>query len=146
ESIVIQNIGIAGIKGLGGGFDTKMLTYFGEPSMKRIVQETVDDTLKLENALQELTTTKKIVLMHYSPIRQTVIGESEEIFPFLGSSRYSDVIDRLSVSAVFHGHAHHGTHEGTTPQGTPVYNVAFPIMRELNLQQPYKIIEDLALA
>jgi len=72
-------------------------------------------------------------------LRQTVEGEPLEIFPFLGCSRLSETIDRFKVSAVVHGHAHHGRYQGRTPRGTPVYNVAFPV--EKSSGRPYALIK-----
>jgi Icc-related predicted phosphoesterase len=70
-----------------------------------------------------------------------VEGEPEEIFPFLGSSRLVEPIDRLGVDVVVHGHAHHGSHQGKTPRGIPVYNVAEAIMRQIDEERPYLIVE-----
>jgi Icc-related predicted phosphoesterase len=69
-----------------------------------------------------------------------VVGEPLEIFPFLGSSRLADPIERLGADLVVHGHAHHGTHQGSTPRGIPVYNVAEAIMREIDPDRPYLVV------
>ena len=66
--------------------------------------------------------------MHYAPIVETVKGEPAEIFPFLGSSRLEEPVNRYGVTAVFHGHAHNGSLEGRTLGGTAVYNVALPLL------------------
>jgi len=68
--------------------------------------------------------------MHYSPIRETVEGENPEIFPFLGSTRFEEVINRMNTDVVFHGHAHSGTLEGKTDKKIPVFNVSLPILRK----------------
>ena len=62
--------------------------------------------------------------MHYSPVRDTVVGEPLEIYPFLGSGLFAEAIDRAGADLVVHGHVHHGTEHGTTPGGIPVRNVA----------------------
>ena len=68
-------------------------------------------------------------------------GEPIEIFQYLGSQRLADAIDRFDhVKAVVHGHAHHGTYEGTTPRGKPVYNVAQFVLQPL-FGRPYALIE-----
>lgn len=141
ESVEIKGVGFAGVKGFGGGFDTHMLGRFGEKGMKNFVQEVIDETLKLEASLGKLRTDKKIVALHYSPIRQTCIGEPEEIFPFLGSSRLAEPIDNFKVTAVFHGHSHYGSPEGKTITGIPVYNVALKVLSTLKENNRYKIIE-----
>ncbi len=141
DHVVINDVGFAGSIGFAGGFDKYMLNSFGEPPIKQFVQEAVNEQLKLERALAPLETEKKVVLLHYAPIRHTVVGEPTEIWPFLGSSRLLQPIENFNVSAVFHGHAHLGTHQGKTPKGTPVYNVAMPIMQKIDENKPYAIIE-----
>jgi Icc-related predicted phosphoesterase len=81
-------------------------------------------------------------VLHYSPIRATVEGEPVEIFPYLGSSRLEEPINRYRVSAVFHGHAHRGTPEGQTSTGVPVYNVAMPLLARTRPDRPpFLIVE-----
>lgn len=126
----VHGIGFAGVKGFAGGFDQRLLEPWGETLIKQFVREAVDEALKLESALARLNAARRIVLLHYAPIRTTVEGEPVEIFPFLGSSRLEDPINRHNVTAVFHGHAHHGTLEGKTRVGIPVYNVAQPLLRQ----------------
>lgn len=106
------------------------------------MQEAVDEALKLESALARLRTAQRVALLHYSPIRATVEGEPPEIFPYLGSSRLEEPINRYRVSAVFHGHAHRGSPEGRIATGVPVYNVAMPLLARLNpTRPPYLIVE-----
>lgn len=145
DSIVINDIGFAGVKGFGGGFDNFMLSMFGEKMIKKFVQESVDESLKLDKALMRLDSlrevTAKIVLLHYSPIKATVIGEPEQIYPFLGSSRLADPINRRNVDVVFHGHAHVGTFEGQTSKGVKVMNVAKPLLLKMGMELPFYLYE-----
>ncbi len=138
---IIHDVGFAGTIGFAGGFDKYMLHSFGEPPIKQFVQEAVNEQLKLERAVSMLETEKKVVLLHYAPIRHTVVGEPTEIWPFLGSSRLLQPIENFDVSVVFHGHAHLGTYEGKTPKNIPVYNVSLPILQKMDEKQPYAIIE-----
>ena len=124
----IKGVGFAGVCGFGGGFGRQMLNAWGEPLIKAFVQESVDHSLRLEKALTRLTVEKRVAVLHYSPIRETVEGENLEIFPFLGSSRLEATIDQFKVSVVFHGHAHHGKMEGRTAGQIPVYNVSRPVL------------------
>jgi Icc-related predicted phosphoesterase len=128
SSVVIEGIGFAGVKGFGGGFGRGSLGPFGEPEYKAFVNRALDEALKLENALRELRTETKVVVLHYSPIPETLVGEPEVIFPFLGSSRLLSPIETHGASVVFHGHAHVGAPEGLTPAGVPVFNVALPVL------------------
>lgn len=145
EATEIQGVGFAGVKGFGGGFGRGALGPWGEQMIKRFVQEAIDEALKLEAALARLRTTRRVALMHYSPVRATVEGEPAEIFPYLGSSRLEEPINRYRVSAVFHGHAHRGTAEGRTSTGVPVYNVAMPLMARLNPERPPYLVLELPL-
>jgi len=130
ESFSHRGIGFAGVCGFGGGFGSRMLNAWGEPIVKAFVQEAVDHALRLEKALGRLETERKFVFMHYSPIRATVVGESEEIFPYLGSSRLEGPANRFAVQAIFHGHAHNGAPEGRTSLNIPVFNVSLSLLRK----------------
>ncbi|WP_437894106.1 metallophosphoesterase family protein [Sorangium sp. So ce124] len=129
--ILRDDIGVAGVKGFMGGFGSATLQAFGEGPLKAFVQEAVTEALKLEAALSQLDSEKKIVIMHYTPILETTVGENVEIRPFLGTSRLAAPIDLYGADVVFHGHAHHGALEGRMSNGTPVYNVAMPLLRKL---------------
>lgn len=142
EAYEVKGVGFAGVKGFPGGFGKRVLAPWGEPIIKQFVHEAVEEALKLESALARLRTQSRIALMHYAPIAGTVIGEPPEIFPFLGCSRLEEPINRYPVAAVFHGHAHNGTHEGATTSGIPVYNVALKLMEKTYPgKPPCKFIE-----
>lgn len=130
HALLEREVGVADIKGFAGGFDQGTLQAFGEPALKAFVQETVNEALKLEHALGQLDVPRKVVIMHYAPIAATTDGERAELRPYLGSSRLCAPVDSFGATMVFHGHAHHGTHEGKTPSGVPVYNVALPLLRK----------------
>lgn len=136
---VVEGVGFAGIKGFAGGFDRGALSPFGERIMKDFVQEALNESLKLETALRSLATPLKVAVLHYAPIAATVHGEPEVIYPFLGSSRLVQPIDTLDATVVFHGHAHHGSPEGQTPGGVPVFNVSQPLLRDSG--RPYLLWE-----
>jgi Icc-related predicted phosphoesterase len=142
ETCEIDGIGIAGAKGFSGGFGRATLGAWGEPAIKQFVREAMDEAIKLETALSRLRTHSRVALLHYSPIRGTVEGEPLEIYAFLGSSRLEEPLNRHPVNVVFHGHAHSGALEGRTTSGTPVYNVAMPLMlRTFPGRPPYRIVE-----
>jgi Icc-related predicted phosphoesterase len=141
ETFELKGVGFAGTKGFGGGFDNHMLTPFGEESIKHFVNEAVNESLRLEVGLNSLRTERTVVVLHYSPIAATVMGEPPEIFPFLGSSRLAETIDHFEVNVVFHGHAHRGTYEGKTMKGTPVYNCCKQLLETANPDQPYALVE-----
>ena len=145
EATEVHGVGFAGVKGFAGGFGRGALGPGGERAIQQFVQEAVEEALKLEAALARLRTTRRVAVLHYSPVRATVEGEPPEIFPYLGSSRLEEPINRYRVSAVFHGHAHRGTAEGRTATGVPVYNVAMPLMARLNPDRPPYLVVELPL-
>jgi Icc-related predicted phosphoesterase len=137
----IDGVGFAGVKGFLGGFGRGELAPFGEPIIKAFVDEAMKEARKLENALRTLRTERSVAVLHYSPVTDTLQGEPEEIFQYLGAQRLAEPIDRFEhVKAVVHGHAHHGTYEGRTPLGKPVYNVAQFVVKPL-FGRPYALIE-----
>ena len=142
DSHIIDDAGFAGIKGFCGGFGRGTLGPWGEPTIKGFVKEALDEALKLESALARLRVDRRIALLHYAPIRATVEGEPEEIFPFLGCSRLEEPLERYPVTVAFHGHAHRGSLEGRTRVGTPVFNVAMPLLRrQLSAELPIRIVD-----
>src|SRR5947208_3060101 len=108
----INGIGFAGVCGFGGGFGRRMLNAWGEPAIKKFVQEAVDQALKLERGLARLQTPQRVAMLHYAPIPETIAGENPEIFAFLGSTRLEGPLNRHKVTVAFHGHAHNGSHLG----------------------------------
>ena len=144
EGIVIKNIGFAGVKGFGGGFDNYMLAMFGEKEMKAFVEAAVEESLRLERALAGLDKhqkkVKKIALMHYSPSSKTVSGEPEALYPFLGCSRLAEPLVRQKVEAVFHGHAHGGTLTGMVSK-VKVFNVAQTVLKTAGVEAGYFLHE-----
>lgn len=137
----ILGIGFTGVKGFGGGFGDRSIHPWGEAAIKNFVKEAVDESNKLETGLKQLGPGPRIVLLHYAPITGTVIGESPELFPFLGSSRLEGPLNRHSVTAAFHGHAHKGSWQGRTSADVPVYNVSVSVLREHFPERlPYIII------
>jgi Icc-related predicted phosphoesterase len=142
DSCESHGIGFAGVKGFCGGFGRGALGPWGEEAVKIFVREAVNEALKLESALARLRSPHRVALLHYSPIRATVEGEPLEIFPYLGCSRLEEPLTRYPVTAVIHGHAHNGALEGRTSAGTPVYNVAMPLLKKCWPERPpFRVIE-----
>ena len=139
QSYETNGVAFVGVKGFVGGFGRRMLASFGEAVLKAFVAESVKEAMRLENAMRAVGNERAVVVLHYAPILDTVEGEPLEIFPFLGSSRLGETIDRFKVSAVVHAHAHHGRYQGHTARGAPVYNVAFPV--EKSTGRPYALIK-----
>ena len=136
-----DGVGFAGTKGFVGGFGRGVLTAFGEPEIKTFVRASIDEALKLERAMSQLRSPKRVVVLHYAPISATVEGEAPEIYPFLGTSRLAEVVDRIGANLVLHGHAHNGKCDGKTAGGVPVHNVAITLLQKQNPSAVYRIFD-----
>jgi Icc-related predicted phosphoesterase len=117
-------VGVVGTKGFVGGFPGAEIPDFGEPLLREIYRETSAEVEALECGLEAVAGChKRIVLLHYAPIVDTIVGEPEAIWAFLGSGRLAGPIGMHRPELVVHGHAHHGIATGAI--GTvPVHNVA----------------------
>jgi Icc-related predicted phosphoesterase len=141
QAVVIEGVGFAGVKGFLGGFGRGELGAFGEDAIKAFVDEGRNEARKLENALRSLRTDRVVAVLHYAPVAETVEGEPLEIYPFLGSSRLANAVDRFdNVKAVVHGHAHRGRYQGATPGGVPVYNCARFVV-EAEMGRSYALLD-----
>jgi Icc-related predicted phosphoesterase len=127
-------VGVAGTKGFGGGFIGANATDFGEPEMKEFVRHTKRLAAGLEQALESLEADWRVALLHYSPIKETLVGEPPEIYAFLGSYLLGEAADRTGADLILHGHAHRGVEKGITPGGVHVRNVAQTV-----IQQAYRL-------
>jgi Icc-related predicted phosphoesterase len=123
-------LGVAGVKGFGGGFAGRCASEFGEPEMKAFVRTTSMVADRLGDALRELDCDIRVALTHYSPVPDTLAGEPPEIYPFLGSYLLAQAIDSAPTALAVHGHAHAGSERGTTPGGVRVRNVAHPVIKQ----------------
>src|SRR5579862_9545273 len=136
-----DGVGFAGTKGFVGGFGRGVLTAFGEAEIKTFVRASIDEALKLERAMSQLRTRKRVVVLHYAPIAATIEGEAPEISPFLGTSRLAEVIDRHGADLVVHGHAHNGKLDGRTAGGIPVHNVAITLLQSQQPPTAYRVFD-----
>ncbi|TDC64549.1 metallophosphoesterase [Micromonospora sp. KC207] len=134
EGIVLEfptgRLGVAGVKGFGGGFAGRCASDFGEPEMKAFVRTTNESAEALGAALRGLDCDLLVALTHYSPVPDTLAGEPLEIYPFLGSYQLGQAIDSAPTALALHGHAHAGSERGTTPGGVRVRNVAHPVIKQ----------------
>jgi len=119
-----MEVGVVGTKGFVGGFPGAEIPDFGEPLLREVYAETSREVEALESGLEAVAgCERRLVLLHYAPVAETVVGEPEGIWAFLGSGRLAGPIGAHRPDAVFHGHAHHGRPSGAI--GTvPVHNVA----------------------
>ncbi|WP_433375966.1 metallophosphoesterase family protein [Actinoplanes sp. CA-142083] len=125
-----HRLGVAGVKGFGGGFAGACASNFGEREMKDFVGTTEVVSHRLEEALSSVQVDALVALTHYSPVPDTLLGEPLEIYPFLGCYQLGRAIDSAPTALALHGHAHHGSERGRTPGGVPVRNVAHPVIKQ----------------
>lgn len=135
----VDGVGFAGTKGFCGGFSPFELMPFGEGGIKTFVEIAEREAIKLDYGLAQLRTPVKIAITHYAPIRETVLGEPEPIFPFLGSSRLCRALDHHRPALALHGHAHHGTFSAESASGIHVRNVSLPVLRECSEPHPFAL-------
>jgi Icc-related predicted phosphoesterase len=117
-------LGVVGAKGFVGGFPGSALPDFGEPLLRRVYAETTAEAEAIARGLQAIVHCDvRIVLLHYSPVVDTLEGEPPGIYTYLGSERLATPIAENGADLVLHGHAHAGSFEGCIGD-IPVYNVA----------------------
>jgi Icc-related predicted phosphoesterase len=120
-------LGVVGTKGFVGGFPGSVLPDFGEALLRQVYAETTAEAEAIAKGLQEIVHCDlRVVLLHYSPIEATIVGEPEGIHVMLGSDRLATPIAEYGADLVLHGHAHAGTFDGCIGK-IPVYNVAVPV-------------------
>jgi uncharacterized protein len=121
-------VGLVGLKGFVGGFPGSSLPDFGEPLLREVYRQTSADVAALDDGLRAVAHCPyRIVLLHYAPCAETLRGEPEGIWAFLGNERIAAPIREHEPDLVLHGHAHIGTFEAQIG-ASPVYNVSVPVM------------------
>jgi Icc-related predicted phosphoesterase len=81
-------VGVAGVKGYAGGFPGSHLVDYGEPSLRTVYRETGEEVKRLDEALRAIASCDlRLAVLHYSPTGETLSGEPEGIWAFLGSDR-----------------------------------------------------------
>ena len=135
-----DGVEFVGIKGFCGGFGGHRLQPFGERLLKTFIHHSIAEVVRLEAALGQLRGERRVAVLHYAPIAETLRGEHPEIYPFLGFSLLADALDRHGVNVIVHGHAHHGSPHGRTPGGIPVHNVSRQVLSR-EYQQAYLLFE-----
>ena len=132
-------VGVAGAKGFIGGFEGSRLPDFGEPTLRALYREAGAEAAGLEAALREIAVCPlRLVVLHYSPLSETLVGEREGIWAFLGSDRLAAPILEHEPDLVVHGHAHGGTFAGQIGE-VEAFNVSVPVIARDD--RPYWLFE-----
>jgi Icc-related predicted phosphoesterase len=125
-------LGIAGVMGGGGGFPGSAAVpaaWAEEPEWLARAERGPADARRLRSLLAGLDCDIRIALTHFAPVPDTLAGEPPEIYPGLGCHLLAGAVDDGGARLAIHGHAHSGSECGRTPGGTPVRNVAYPVLR-----------------
>lgn len=138
--VEIDGVGFAGAKGFGGGFGARLVRAFGEQAVKAFVTESVLEAEALRGALMALRAPRKVAVLHYAPVEETLVGEPLDIHPFMGTTRLGAALDDGGAKLAVHGHAHHGSLHGKTEGGVPVYNVSIPVLKAAGHPDPYLVL------
>jgi len=121
-------VGVVGTKGFVGGFAGSHIPDFGEPLLRRVYAEGMDEVAALDEGLRAIALCPfRIVLLHYAPTTETLEGERRDIWAFLGTDRLAAPVLEHNPDLVLHGHAHAGTFAGHVGE-VPVFNVSVPVM------------------
>ena len=123
-----HEVGIVGAKGFVGGFPGSHLPDFGEPSLRRVYAEATAEVEGIDAGLREVALCPlRLVVLHYAPITETLVGEREQIWAFLGTDRLAAPLIEHQPDLVVHGHAHAGTFSGRVGE-VDVFNVSVPVI------------------
>jgi Icc-related predicted phosphoesterase len=115
-------VGIVGTTGFKGGFGARAGARRGLPPAW------AEHLVALEDGLRAVATCPlRIVLLHYSPTAETLVGERRELWDVLGAELMASPIAAHRPHLVFHAHAHAGSPQGAIG-GVPVYNVSMPVI------------------
>lgn len=97
------------------------------PNIEMIYQQRMD---LADKHLQRMTGMFKILLAHYAPTYKTLEGENPSFFSSMGNQVFENVINNRKPNLVIHGHSHRGLKQAWIDT-VPVFNVAFPLNREI---------------
>lgn len=85
----------------------------------------------IDSLFQRLLPMKlRILLIHYSPTYKSLEGENPAFYGKLGTFRLENTLITRSPELVIHGHSHKGK-KFIWIDKVPVFNVAFPLNREI---------------
>lgn len=127
-----QSLGVAGVKGFGGGFDEGSFDPdpcgSADPEHRRALRYSERAAASLRRSLLQIDADYRVALTHYAPAAATLRGEDPAIHARLGSALLGEAIDVGGADLAIHGHSHRGTEHGVTAGGVPVRNVALPVI------------------
>ena len=130
-----------GIVGTIGSLDTATnWQKVNIPNIEKIYQERMQT---VDRFLHRMMSKIKIVIMHYAPTYRTLVGENPRFFGGLGSQMYENMFLQRKPDLVIHGHSHRGS-KFAWVDTVPIFNVAFPVNRDIVIIDTEKIKPGLA--
>ena len=79
-----MEVWVVGAKGFVGGFPGAEIADFGEHLLREVYAETTREVAALEEGLEAIAgCDRRLVLLHYAPVTETLVGEPEGIWAFL---------------------------------------------------------------
>ncbi len=105
------------------------------PNIEKMYQERMQT---VDRFLHRMYAQIKIVLMHYAPTYKTLVGENPRFYGGMGSQMYENVFLQRKPSLVIHGHSHRGS-KSAWIDTVPVFNVSFPVNREIVIIDTEKV-------
>ncbi|MEM4922255.1 MAG: metallophosphoesterase [Sulfolobales archaeon] len=115
-----------GIVGSRGSLDR--LTYWQSKNMPQLETVYKRRVSVLRKLLEEVSKVSDIAILltHYAPTYQTIKGEPEKIYPYMGCRHLEEVIREVKPDVAIHAHAHNATVTEAVIGLTRVYNVSLP--------------------
>ena len=108
-----HGVGFAGVKGFCGGFGRRTLEPWGEAATKAFVHEAVERGPQAgAGAWPGCAPRSGWLSSTTRRSRPPSRASRARSFPFLGSSRLEEPLNRYQVTVAFHGHAHRGAARG----------------------------------
>jgi Icc-related predicted phosphoesterase len=118
------SVGVVGTTGSIGGFGGRGVQGLTRAGRRTLRQRIRRERAALERGLEATAgCAVRIVLLHYSPTPETLLGEPQHLVPLLGCHELAVPIAAHGADLVIHGHAHHGSFEGRVGSA-PVFNVS----------------------
>jgi Icc-related predicted phosphoesterase len=121
-------VGVVGATGFTGGFHGTRALHAHWPGRRRQLAEGARQLASVDAGLRAVAGCAiRIVLLHYAPTAQTLVGERRELWDVLGAEQLAAPIVAHSPDLVLHAHAHAGSPAGEVG-GVLVYNVSLPLL------------------
>ncbi|MBI2545123.1 MAG: metallophosphoesterase [Candidatus Aenigmarchaeota archaeon] len=110
------------------------------PDIEKVYQERINTVDRL---LHRMVSNIRIVVTHYATTYKTLVGENSRVYGGMGSRMFEPVLINRKPTVAIHGHVHNGSKSAWVDH-VPVFNVAFPLNREIVIIDTDKIKPGLA--